>query len=1149
MQKENKYQKEAQNFLERQFEVYHGQHVKIYEEEFSTIYDDVLQECSPLIGGYHQKNSVSLKEQYSIIGLREKIKEFNEISILDFLKKHKRIESVDDVVELMFQDFKKKYFAAENEAQLYQLIFTSNQDLKNNLRREIFFSQVKENLAYNVIYYEKAGCYARKNSFYTIKERRIPVSKNNKQSERPDFLHYINGIPLVLIEYKTEDSGILKSLKDFEFKESYRKAPFKIALNDGRDVIFFSDISFLKMKSGKDNSFHWVHYLPEKKHIRNGREFTNIEYLFDELLCQPENLYSYCIDGCSVVNSNSHYYLINARIQQYYAIKDIKKTLKRVMSGHQVLPYNFEFAHAQRSGKTITMKLISYMIEKSFLNIFNSIFMYTPDLQIKDVIFNEFSKSGNSSINIQMVETRLQYQEILDSLYYAQEHSKEHTGLSLYIVNMQKITDKELQDVNPKIINTSKILNIIDEAHHGQTKETALIRQSIFPNASNYLFTATGKSDMYLFYFPDNQRNGYHNKFTISNAKQCKITVPVMFLKADKIFKLSDKIHSFSKEVEKRLEQQYLETAKLIGLSEKEINVEEYLEKSNQRITLEIRKEMEKGSMAEKLNAIVDFMNSSREGLPFFPKAIMYTKSVEDAKKYIEFIQQSSINNEYKGYRFGVDFSSIEKICSVYNPGIHQAEEISSNFQKERVDNKDNTNVIDILLAVDKYQKGFDLPTLLVTFLDTNISEPARMNQIFTRSATKFTGKTIGYCVDLTLDSINPDTFKQSLLLYDNINDLGDGFLNDDLVDGLKEVLMQEFTKLREVLNLHKSNFTASMILQQVLNESDKKLREKRQASFFYITKSIISSLGKLGSPVFFKPFKLELKALNDAFHEFKRIYADKNHPEHYKILINTDHSFDDAQYITNDEIKSIISEVLNFIQENHITDIISFQYKEDHQEIMIDENSQNEVMKKFSQELKKNNIEKDFDNISDYLSKHHTELLEYIKNMLNKISDDRSLIYDDSVQDELTKIEAQLHQVKKNIIASIQSDFNGHTFLFWSNQVLNRLFERFGIIQPDFSLYISKEVYKNMQIIFPEIEINLSNFEKVQNCFIKFKEKFPISAFSFYLTDFNKHFGLSTEFKEQIKNAPKVNDCLLMAHGPTFERYLKESLKYYYQN
>ena len=46
------------------------------------------------------------------------------------------------------------------------------------------------------------------------------------------------------------------------------------------------------------------------------------------------------------------------------------------------------------------------------------------------------------------------------------------------------------------------------------------------------------------------------------------------------------------------------------------------------------------------------------------------------------------------------------------------------------------------------------------------------------------------------------------------------------------------------------------------------------------------------------------------------------NHPEHHKILINTDDSLRDGSYITTAEIRSIISEVLVFLKEYHIKDI-----------------------------------------------------------------------------------------------------------------------------------------------------------------------------------------------------------------------------------
>lgn len=1153
MSKEKAYQEDGQKFLEKQSGSYSGKTTKIYTEEFSKAYDSVLQECSPLVGGrLGSPQYEDLKSEFGIVGLREKVSEFNKDALDVFLKKHNRKETINEVLELIFQDFKVKYEKAENEAELYQLIFTPNQELRNNLKREVYLRGLKEPFTYNVIYYEDPSNYLGKNNFYTIRERRIPVvSHTTKTTERPDFLHYINGIPLVLVEYKTEDSGVIESLKDFEYKESYSKAPFKVGLNDGKDVIFFSDIKFLKLKTGKDNGFNWVHYLPEKKYIGNGRQYLNIEYLFDELLCQPENMYSYCVDACSVVNSDSHYYLINARIQQYYAIKDIKKTLVNALKGTESLPYNYEFAHAQRSGKTITMKLISYMIEKSFRKVFNTIFIYTPDLQIKSVVNNELTKSGNSKINVKTVESRAEYQEIINTLYELEQSGREPNGLTIYIVNMQKITDKELQDISTrKIINSPKILNIIDEAHHGQTKETALIRQTIFPNASNYLFTATGKSDMYLFYFPDNKKGGYSNKFTISNAKQCKITVPVLFLRAEKQFTISNKLEQFTAEVERKVEENYISESLMLGLDTEQIDSEEHLDFVNNRVSTLIKRDLQQESILEKIDLVVNFIDSVKEGLPFAPKAIIYSNSVEDVKKAIKVIQSINSNNEYKGYRFGVDFSAIDKICDEYNPGIKESDQISANFQKDRTkENEDSKTIIDILFAVDKYQKGFDLPSLLVTFLDTNISEPARMNQIFTRSATKFTGKTTGYCVDLTFESINQDTFKQSLLLYDNAEDIGDSFVDDDVLSSLKLLLADQFKILMKELGLNKQNFTSNMILQQVLNEPDLKIRQERQYSFFNISKNIVASLGKMGSPLFFKPFSLELKALMDAFNEFKKIYADKNDPDYHKILINTDSSFKDGKYITNAEIRAIIAEVLVFLKEHHIKDIISFDYTNKHSEVVVDEETQKEVLSKFSQELKKNNVEKDVNNIGHYLEKNHKELLDLIKNMLAKISDDRSLVYEKITQEKLTQIEGELDVIKEFIANQIKDEFNGNAFLFWSEQIGTQIFESNGIKEPDFIKYISQKVFEIMNIILPQIDKNLSIYNKVQIAIEMFKDKTKIDSFTVYLRDFKELYGISERFTEELKNAPRINDTPMLARKDLFIQYLNHSLRQYYQN
>lgn len=1146
MSKEIRYQELGKRFLETQTQAYGGSAIDIYTEEFSTEFDSVLQECSPLIPGTLSSSSAYdlLKTRHQIVGLKEKILEFNKDSIESFLKKHKLNYQVNDIVELMFNDFKQHFFKSTSEADLYTLIFAKPETAPAEFRREIQVKGVRETLAYNVIYYEGVD-FKSKNAFYTIRERRIPLVHNNHtRSERPDFVHYINGIPLVIIEYKTEDSGLLESLKDFEFKESYRFAPFKLALNDGRDVILFSDFQALKFEGRRDTSFKWVHYHPAKKYVVE-REYTNVEYLYDELLCQPKNLYRYCVDGCTVVSSGATRSLVNARIQQYYALKDARASLERVVAGSLLVPYNYEFAHAQRSGKTITMKFIAYMVERSFKEVFDTVFIYVPDLQIKAVISQEFSKSGNDQVSIEIIETRAAYKAAVDMLVEEEKQNVIPTILRIFVVNMQKITDDDL--FLKQRVNSKRILNIIDEAHHGQTRKTAVNRDQVFPNASNYLFTATGKSEMYAYYFPDNKAEGFRNKFTISDAKKCKITVPVMYLKADKTFNISETVSTFSHEVEKRLAIGQLEAALVYDIQDADPDT--YVNSSNPKVSKTIKSMLAAETYPEKIKHIATFMDKIKEGLPFKPKAIVYVDSVEAARKYIAEIQTHDKTNNYLGYRWGVDFAAVQDECNQLNPGIALSSDISANFERTRSGEADKDKlIIDILFAVDKYQKGFDLPTLLATFLDTKINEPARMNQIYTRTATKYPGKNIGYCVDLSMDSTNQFTYQQSLVLYDNPEDIGDCFIDDRLMTSLKQELAQQFSELREALKLTVSNFTSGMILQQVLNEKDVKVRQQRQYKFFYTTKTIISNLAKIGSPLFFKPFMSEIKAITDAFTQFKLIYADKSHPEHKKILINTDSSFVNDVYITDSEIRTIINEVLAFVNENNIKSMLEFNYKDTHKDIS--SVAGDELIARFNQELKKNTVETTSSDLEGYLKRYHHDLYLLIKDMLEQMADDRNLIYADFVQSKLDQIDKQLERVKSEIDIKIKEQFEGNAFLFWSTQTISDILQAYNMSNPEFAYFVGKQVYSVLDIILPQIDTGLSVLSKVKMSAEMYKDKTDAKTLSFYLSDYRHTHGLSDEFKTQIQAAPKSDSGeLFFVRKDLFDQYLNTSLKQYFQH
>lgn len=1079
--KEKIYQSQFCTLIEQKSSEYSGKSCKVFCEDIGTTYDDTLQECSPFIGGttlgHQTPEYANLRAQYGIVGLREKIEEFNlegPDGIKAYLAKHRLTLSIADVVDLMYRDFVSRFLKAQGRAEdQYALIFVRDQYLPEGLERACVVSPSLPPLKYRVIHEEDASKpYSSKNAFYTIRERRIPLkpgfSKNpsataNQCSQRPDFVHYINGIPLFFVEVKTEVSGVLNSLKDFSSKVTYDLAPFKVALNHGEDVLVFADMKLLKHNVGKDNSFKWVNYLPEKKNL-NGRVYSNMDYLLDELFCQPENMYTYCMYGCSVIHGENvqERYLVNARIQQYYAIKAIFKALKGLKSGTKKPPFNFLFEHAQRSGKTITMKLLTYLIEKQFKSIYNTVFFYVPDLQIKKVICNELGQSGNGNVSVKAIESRIEFDNVLNVLRKEEQQGGvgQRAQFHVYVVNMQKFDPKK----NPLVANTpalsvapiqsTHILNIVDEAHYGQTQDTALLRSSLFPNASYYLFTATPKEAMMSQYFGSGLETRADNsvRFTISNAKACQITVPVFYMTAQKTTAYDKRLMDLASRIESLIRAKTgKDSLQHLASNNGDRDTTEVEEGVKDAMAKQIERELKVELIPEKLKYICEFMDRVRVGLSFTPKAIVYVESVGMAKEYIKYIQSQpgGQNNELKTtqftYRFGVDHSRLSEnaadddYCGNQNPGIPKPADVSANFEKSREDGVKNDKIIDILFAVDKYQKGFDLPSLLVTFLDVNINEPAVMSQIYTRSATKHPGKTCGYCVDMTFagEQGNALTYKAALDLYDSA-DIEGSFLDQNLIAQNKAKIAAALTQICDAIGVQIQNISPELILKGLFDSvvSSGLSREVRQKIFFYESRKIFKALKEVGSPLGFNPMPLGLAEVLKSFTLFEKIYAKKDHEDHSKIEINLDASADKTNVISHKEIVEILEEAKQVLNVAYIKDLIKITFtfgSEDlHNATPLGEKQEKKRTRQLRAEATKEKIEANLQDYEGLLERSSKPLLERIQDILRRISGNRAILSEEAVQEELSKIDAEFELLKAVFQQKISTEHEGNPACFW---------------------------------------------------------------------------------------------------------------------
>ena len=95
----------------------------------------------------------------------------------------------------------------------------------------------------------------------------------------------------------------------------------------------------------------------------------------------------------------------------------------------------------------------------------------------------------------------------------------------------------------------------------------------------------------------------------------------------------------------------------------------------------------------------------------------------------------------------------------------------------------------------------------------------------------------------------------------------------------------------------------------------------------------------------------------------------------------------------------------------------------------------------------------------------------------------------------------------------------------------------------------MSNQVYSTMSIIIPEIPLTLNVFSKVQEAIKMFKEREKADAFSFYLSEFSKISPFTQQFKDELKNAPKVEGKFVSASPKLFTDYLTQTLRQYYQN
>lgn len=1044
-QQEKTIQKNQQIFIEKNF------NTKIIEEDLSKVNDHILQEHDWLI--------LSKLDGY-FDGLRNKIRDLNN----HLFEKYKGKYEQDHIVALIMDDIILQYKKLDH-VQLWSYIF----DIHGENRKITIDKNISTSETYQIVDLVNP----QHNEFFFIKEKRISTPGGTYQ--KPDFAMYINGLPLFIIETKTDKNGLEAAAKDSQSKVTYSKGKFIGVIG------LTSKDAFISMMPNMMKFFYWKAYGNNKGLGKNG-----FEDLFLDVILNPTNLMFYLqhstykttgLDGKDV--------LINHRCQQYYTLKKVDIVFSSFDNTKQ--PIKKLIKHVQRSGKSITMRSIVFLLLRNHPNLFKKIAINTPDT----VILNEIEKTFNNDslgngTKLVIINSRKQLAEAI----------KNNSNNSyVYLFNMQKMDTKDSDF--PKYLK-GDILFILDEAHTHQSGLTADFRSTVFPKASYFAVTATprmselGKilQDESNAYYNDSDE-GYFDEFNASDALELGIIVPIKYMKS-KFKALLDqlKVSKFDQKLKNKLDQIVSEDTRLIQVFDYELEkyeeelskgkrskkeIKELLKKKEQELMSKYTnsfvsqikdfniKDLQLSLIEPKLNYIIEDIKMKRNTNtvyfnpelcePFFAtKQMWFVENINMAISIMNTIKVlSGGSTTYKGIRFAVDFS--DKLDGNNGEKIN-VDEINGPYSKNSLIaefESDHDGSIDVLILINKRLMGYDEPKVTTVYLDKIIKEPSKLFQLVTRPATTMENKRLGYIEDLTFGESNFSTYKKALAWYDSSDDER-FFLTEDIISEQKENIRNSLDSIVSLFNLKSSNDFTGNNLNKLLGimTDETKFSPEKISTFFRRLKEIQHAFKILITPQVY-------------IDDISNIYDIIKLAAQYRLDILGKE--DRVPNLTPEDMRYIVDDILDSLNINSMDEM--FKYDIDGSVIRLVDGREKigyfDKLEAFKSSLRNVNSPFGSKTLFDYLTAAYEEL---------KKSD----MADEFNQQKLKELNEQKSNSISDTQKLINDKFNGNAVHFIIDKLIKEFFKDNSV---DLGLYEIEFVNIYVKSIINIINVKYNNTDK----------------------------------------------------------------------
>ena len=287
-------------------------------------------------------------------------------------------------------------------------------------------------------------------------------------TKRPDLICFVNGIPLILMEFKRIDVNLY--------------AAYNNNLRDYKDTIphIFWYNAFILLSNGTDSKVgsltaSWEHFAEWKRvHSEDEPPTVSLETTL-QALCTPKRLLDVVENFILFMEAQGGLIKILAKNHQYLGVNNTIASLKRIEENQGKLGV---FWHTQGSGKSISMLLFAQKVLRTLPG--NWTFAIVTDRKELDTQIYKTFASTSGVLTQQEVHAE-------NVVHLRQLLTEDHRYIFTLIQKFQTRSGER----HPVLSERSDIVVITDEAHRSQYDTLALNMRTALPNAAFIAFTGT----------------------------------------------------------------------------------------------------------------------------------------------------------------------------------------------------------------------------------------------------------------------------------------------------------------------------------------------------------------------------------------------------------------------------------------------------------------------------------------------------------------------------------------------------------------------------------------------------------------------------------------------------------------------------------